>query len=294
MDKTARSLMRRLLSRTTRKKRSTDPGHFYSPIPDPEEVRRDEERIFGTCPRSLPGIDLREAAQKELLEKFAGFYEHMPFLAQKAAGVRYHFENPAYSYSDAILLHCMIRHAQPKRIVEVGSGFSSCVTLDTNELFFDNAIQTTFIEPYPALLTSLLKEGDVARIRIIPSRLQDVALDTFKALECNDILFIDSTHVSKTGSDVNRLFFEILPQLASGVYVHVHDVFYPFEYPKEWVYKGRAWNEAYLLRAFLQYNAAFRIVLMNSFMQRFHEDYFREKMPLCLKNPGGSIWLRRE
>jgi len=145
-----------------------------------------------------------------------------------------------------------------------------------------------------SLSASLLKEGDRARIRIVPSRLQDVPLATFEALESNDILFIDSTHVGKTGSDVNHLFFEILPRLASGVHVHVHDIFYPFEYPKEWVYKGRAWNEAYMTRAFLQYNAAFRIALMNTFMQRFHADFFREKMPLCLRNPGGSLWLRRE
>lgn len=245
-------------------------------------------------PRQLPGIDLREAEQMLLLDGFAGFYESMPFQAEKTAGLRYHFENPAYSYSDAILLYCMIRHAKPRRIIEVGSGFSSCVTLDTSELFFDGNIETTFIEPYPKLLESLLKEGDGARISLIPSRLQDVSLNAFEALECNDILFIDSTHVGKVGSDVNHLFFEILPRLAAGVYVHVHDIFYPFEYPKEWVYKGRAWNEAYMLRAFLEYNTAFRIVLMNTFMQHFHEDFFRKKMPLCLKNPGGSLWLRRE
>ncbi|MBP9655776.1 MAG: class I SAM-dependent methyltransferase [Rhodocyclaceae bacterium] len=294
MRKMPHPLLRKLLTGARRKRRSSDPGHFYSPIPDPEEIRRDEARIFGAPPRQLPGIDMREAEQMQLLESFAGYYESMPFRAEKTAGLRYHFDNPAYSYSDAILLHCMIRHVRPRRFIEVGSGYSSCVTLDTSELFFGAEIETTFIEPYPALLESLLKEGDRARIRIVPSRLQDVPLATFEALESNDILFIDSTHVGKTGSDVNHLFFEILPRLASGVHVHVHDIFYPFEYPKEWVYKGRAWNEAYMTRAFLQYNAAFRIALMNTFMQRFHADFFREKMPLCLRNPGGSLWLRRE
>ncbi len=289
-----RPLMLKLLAGTGRKRRSSDPGHFYSPIPDPEEVRRDEARIFGAPPRQLPGIDLHEAEQMQLLEDLAAYYDSMPFRAGKTAGLRFHFENPAYSYSDAILLHCMIRHAKPRRIIEVGSGYSSCATLDTSELFFDGRIEATFIEPYPALLESLLKEGDRARIRIIPARLQDVAIETFEALERDDILFIDSTHVGKTGSDVNCLLFEILPRLAAGVYVHVHDIFYPFEYPKEWIYRGRAWNEAYLMRAFLQYNGAFRIVLMNTFMQHFHEDFFSRRMPLCLKNPGGSLWLRRE
>jgi hypothetical protein len=295
MPKISKSILRDMLQRRKAvNKRSTQPGHFYSPIPDINEIRRDEARIFDSTSRLIAGIDLRESEQLTLLEIFADLYKELPFQAQKSAALRYHFENPAYSYSDAILLHCMIRHVKPRRIVEVGSGYSSCVTLDTNELFFDNRIQTTFIEPYPELLLSLIKEEDKARIKVIPSRLQDVALEEFDALAENDILFIDSTHVSKTGSDVNQIFFDILPRIGKGVHIHFHDIFFPFEYPKEWVYKGRAWNEAYLLRGFLQFNDSFRVILMNTYMQRFHEPVFSEKLPLCLKNPGGSIWLRRE
>ena len=197
-------------------------------------------------------------------------------------------------YSDAIMLYCMIRLLKPRRIIEVGSGFSSCVTLDTNELFFENSITTTFIEPYPQLLLSLVKETDKSNVTIIAERLQDVDLEQFDALQRNDILFIDSTHVSKINSDVNRIFFDILPRLSEGVHVHLHDIFFPFEYPKEWIYEGRAWNEAYLLRALLQYNSAFRVVLMNTFMEHVHESFFAKKMPLCLKNTGGSIWIRKD
>jgi hypothetical protein len=118
-------------------------------------------------------------------------------------------------------------------------------------------------------------------------------LDVFESLEKNDILFIDSTHVSRVDSDVNRALFEILPRLKSGVFVHFHDVFFPFEYPRQWVFEGRAWNELYMLRAFLQYNKGFNVVLMNTFMEHFHESFFRENMPLCLKNRGGSIWLEK-
>jgi hypothetical protein len=217
----------------------------------------------------------------------------MPFQPEKCEGLRYYFENPAYSYSDAILLHCMIRFLKPKRIIEVGSGFSSCMILDTNELFFAGSIVTTFIEPYPELLLSLIKDKDKSKIKTIPSRLQEVDLGEFEALQANDILFIDSTHVSKINSDVNCIFFDILPRLSSGVHVHFHDIFFPFEYPKDWVYEGRAWNEAYLLRAFLQYNSAFRVVLMNTFMEYFNESFFQQKMPLCLRNTGGSIWIRK-
>jgi hypothetical protein len=272
------------------------PGHFYSPIPSLDEIKKDESKIFGSIPRNIPGLELHEAEQLKLLEEFVGYYNEMPFQSHKYEGLRYYYENPAYSYSDAILLHCMIRYLKPKRIIEIGSGFSSCMTLDTNELFFGGSITTTFIEPYPELLKSLIrdKDKDKSAIKLIPTRLQDVDLREFESLEANDILFIDSTHVSKINSDVNRIFFDILPRLSSGVYIHIHDIFYPFEYPKDWIYEGRAWNEMYVLRAFLQYNSAFRIVLMNTFMERFHEPFFKEKMPLCLKNTGGSIWIQKK
>lgn len=273
--------------------RFAPPGHFYSPIPSLIEVGRDAERLFGIRDRTLIGIELAEDRQLALLASFVEYYKELTFCPEPTDGLRYYYENPAYSYSDAILLHCMIRHARPSRIVEVGSGFSSCMILDTNDLHFGGGIETTFIEPYPELLKSLLKKDDFSRTRIIAERLQDVDISEFKRLESGDILFVDSTHVSKIGSDVNRIMFEILPQLANGVYVHVHDIFYPFEYPQPWIEEGRAWNESYLLRAFLQFNHEFEIVLMNTFMEHFHEEFFTTHMPLCLKNRGGSIWLRR-
>lgn len=270
------------------------PGHFYSPVPDLDELQKIEEETIGGPSMEIPGMDLHDQEQLELLKRFSAFYREMPFQAEKKEGLRYYFENPAYSYSDAIMLHCMIRHLKPKRIIEVGSGFSSCMILDTNELFFSGSISTTFIEPYPELLMSLLRDTDAERVSTIPSRLQDVDLSEFDVLEENDILFIDSTHVSKIDSDVNRIFFEVLPRLSSGVHVHFHDIFFPFEYPKEWLLEGRAWNEAYILKAFLQYNQAFSPVLMNTYMTEFHESFFRENMPLCLKNTGASIWLKRK
>jgi predicted O-methyltransferase YrrM len=268
-------------------------GHYYSPIPSPEQIQVDARRLASARPRELPGIDLSEGRQLALLERLRIFYRDIPFPSTKIPERRYFFKNPAYSYSDAICLYGMIRHVQPRRIIEVGSGYSSCVTLDTNELFFGNQIGCTFVEPFPALLRSLIKSEDLARIEIIASPLQNVELARFRELEENDILFIDSTHVSKVGSDVNYIFTQILPMLRRGVYVHFHDIFYPFEYPPAWLKEGRVWTEAYLLRAFLAFNSAYEIVLFNTFLEHFHRSYFEEHMPLCLKNEGGSIWLRR-
>ncbi len=268
------------------------PGHFYSPIPSLEQVRSEEKRLFGPPPRTLPGIDLREEQQVALLRALHPHYQDLPFPDKKTKGLRYFYENPNYSYGDAIILYSMIRHIRPKRIMEIGSGYSSCAILDTNELFFNNSIDCTFIEPYPDLLYSLTDPGDRSRNRFIARRVQDVELELFGELNEGDILFIDSTHVAKIGSDVNHIFFQVLPRLPRGVYVHFHDIFHPFEYPKDWVYAGIAWSEDYLLRAFLQYNSAFQIEYFATFLFCFYRDIFAELFPLCLKNNGGNIWLK--
>ena len=107
-------------------------------------------------------------------------------------------------------------------------------------------------------------------------------------------MFVDSGHVSKVGSDLNHVVFNVLPRLASGVLVHFHDVYYPFEYPREVLYSGIAWNEAYLLRAFLQYNERFEILLFTTYLETAHAAMVFDAMPLCRRNPGGSLWLRRK
>jgi predicted O-methyltransferase YrrM len=275
------------------KKLGFPPGHFHSPIPCVEEIKRKEAQIFDCAPRAIPAVDLNEEQQLALFQRLKRYYKEQPFEANKKEGIRYFFENDFYPYADAIILYCMLRETKPRQVVEVGSGYSSCVMLDTNQLFFNNAISCTFIEPFPNRLLSLLSEEDKRRNRIIQGNLQELDPGLTADLAEGDILFIDSSHVVKTASDVNHIFFEILPRLKNGVYVHFHDVMYPFEYPKEFVYKGWAWNEAYMLRAFLQYNSAFQIQFFYHFFERFHRDELLEHMPLCLKSGGASIWIKK-
>lgn len=273
--------------------RYVSPKHFYSPIPDLDEVRRYEDRIFAPPPPALPGIDLRVPEQLALVVALSAYYPEIPFQATPVEGLRYYYQNPAYTYGDAIILHSMIRHLRPKRIIEVGSGFSSAVTLDTNELFMGGNVQCTFIEPNPEVLFNLLRGDDRRHVRIIAKRLQEIDLGVFGELEAGDILFVDSTHVAKVFSDVNLLFFEVFSRLPPGVHLHLHDIFYPFEYRKDWLYEGRAWNEAYLLRAFLQFNPCFQIEYFATYLNRFHRDFLVKYFPLCGKNAGGNIWLKR-
>jgi predicted O-methyltransferase YrrM len=280
-----------LLFRNFRFIRFAAPGHFYSPLPDIKEIESFKNNIwYNSVNENLNGINLNGNAQIAFLDIINKFYKEIPFSDFKN-NLRYYFKNPAYSYSDGIFLYSIIRAFKPSQIIEVGSGYSSCLMLDTNDLFFNGNINMTFIEPYPKLLKSLIKQDE--KITIIPEIVQNVNLDTFSKLQENDILFVDSTHVSKINSDVNYLFHKVFPILKKGVLIHIHDIFYPFEYPKQWIYEGRAWNEIYLLRAFLQFNDSFEIVAFNTYLQEICKDEIFIKFPLLKKNTGGSIWLRK-
>ena len=270
------------------------PGHFHSPIPAMEDVLRYEGRIFDRSLREIPGVDLNVAGQLELLGQLAAYYAEVPFPREPTEGMRYYFENDYFSYADAIFLYGMIRQTQPTRIIEIGSGFSSSVMLDTNERFFGNRIRLTFIEPVPDRLLSRLKEDDAANTEILARPVQDVELALFQTLEAGDILFVDSSHVVKAGSDVSYILFDIIPRLRPGVLVHFHDMFYPFEYPRAWVVERRMfWNEDYVVRAFLQFNTAFQVVIWNQFLGTHHAHELERTLPMCLENIGGSLWLRR-
>jgi hypothetical protein len=277
------------------------PGHYYSPIPDIEDIKAAEGEIWRReNTKEIPGIDLNEQGQLQLLDLLTQYHSQQPFTEHKTADRRYYFANDFFSFSDGIFYYCMLRHLKPKRVIEIGSGFSSCVLIDTNELFFDSAIHCTFIDPDPERLYGLLRAADFSKIEVVSKRLQDIGLGCFSELSAGDILFVDSSHVSKTGSEVNTILFDILPSLPAGVHIHVHDIFYPFEYPREYVYRQWAWNELYLLRAFLCYNREFRISIFPSFLERFHGDRLQKALPLTWRHPpdwpmlrGASLWIER-
>lgn len=277
-----------------KKRSSLLQGHFYSPIVSLNEIKKRESDIWKNKEtESIDGIDLRTIFQIELLKEIEKYYKELPFKSNKQDGLRYYFENEYYSYTDGIILYSIIRQNKPKRLIEIGSGFSSAVILDTNSLFFDGKIDLTFIEPYPERLFSLINEEDRIKTKIRQSMIQDVELNVFKELQKGDILFIDSSHVVKTGSDLNYILFKILPGLNEGVIIHFHDIFFPFEYPKNWVYRGINWNECYFLKSFLMYNSEFQIILFSDFLHKFYPKIFKA-MPLCKKNTGGNLWIEKK
>ncbi len=270
------------------------PGHYSSPIVDVTEIRRREKEIFSIDSKNIPGIDLNEENQLTLLKEFEHYYHNIPFKDLKSEQ-RYFYNNGFYLHSDAIFLYSMIRYFHPKRIIEIGAGFSSAAMLDSVDSLGFQDTMFTFIDPFPDRLKSLLRKEDYLRCTIIEKNLEHVDVSIVDQLTENDILFIDSSHVCKTGSDVNKIILEILPKLNSKVLIHFHDVFFPFEYPKPWVigWKSFGWNEDYFLRAFLMYNTNFEIVFFNTFLEHFYKERFAAKMPDCLKNEGGSLWIRK-
>ncbi len=268
------------------------PGHFYSPFPDLDEFDKRSAQILALDVQPA-GIDLREAEQLALLDELADILADVPFPDERGDKYRYYFDNPAYAWGDGLILHAMLRHVRPRRVVEVGSGYSSAMILDTTEHWLEPGVELTFVEPYDELLRSLLRPGDDERVDILDVGVQDVPLDVFASLQAGDVLFIDSTHVVKAGSDVNHLYFEVLPALAPGVVIHIHDIFFPFEYPAPWVHEGRAWQEAYLLRVFLMYNPAFEITWFQHLMWSWHRAALEARTPAMARNAGGNLWLRK-
>lgn len=267
-------------------------GHFYSPIVDTALVAP----LFGSGapPQAPAAIGIDAAVQLATWEQLLPYLQTQPFGDEKTPGLRYFFNNPAFAHADGAVLHAMLRSQRPRRLVEVGSGYSSACAIDTIDLFLGGEVELTFIEPYPQLLEELIEPQRLSRCTVVPHRVQEADPRIFEALEPGDILFIDSTHVMKTGSDVCHELFGILPRLKPGVRIHLHDIFWPFEYPATWVLQeNRSWNELYGLRAFLMYNQAFRIEFFSDYFFQHFPSRIEAEFPTMLKHSGGSLWLRK-
>ena len=271
------------------------PIHFYQPIPDTRMITAADSKPE-TDP---PGIRFNASFQRQLIRRFAARYknEYSQFLREKGdSPIEFFLENGAFGYVDAEILHCMVRHLRPRRIIEVGCGFSTLViagairaSIKVNKRY---TCSFTGIDPYP--LAMLEEVSEVSNL--IREPVQSVPLRVFEALKSGDILFIDSSHVLITGGDVRYELLEILPRLRKGVYVHFHDVFIPSDYPRSWqIEKAIFWNEQYAIQAFLEFNSTFKIVWASSYMSLRHPDELRTAFSSF--DPDGprpaSLWLQR-
>jgi hypothetical protein len=269
------------------------PGHFYSPIVDPVEAQRYLRLAHMNPPAELPGISLDGTEMIRTWQRLLPFLATVPFTGPKLPGLRYYFDNPSYSWGDGSILHAMLRLYRPKRLIEIGSGWSSACTLDTVERYLSGTCEVTFIDPYPHLLRDLIGTPP-GNVRVLEIPVQNVPRAAFETLQSGDILFVDSTHILRTGSDVCFELFEILPSLESGVLVHFHDIFWPFEYPRDWIIsENRSWNELYAIRAFLTYNHDWRIVFFNDYLAKLECEMISSTYAPFMRNSGAALWLER-
>jgi hypothetical protein len=260
------------------------PGNYLSPLTSQADIDRAVR-----AKSDLPGIVLDEGAQVELLKQLAESWSEVP--EGGSATHRYYSQNAMYGLPDAAIYFGMLRQTRPKRIIEVGCGLSSAVAMDYADAY-DPDLALTFIEPNPQRLESIMRPSDRRRCTIIDKPVQDVDVSVYTALGPGDALFIDSSHIVKPGSDVNWLYLEVLPTLPTGTLVHIHDIFWPFEYPIEWLQERRDWTEGYLLRALLTDSDRWRVLLFSNWLWQNHRDLFRGPES---SGPGpGSLWMVRQ
>ena len=268
-------------------------GHYYSPIPTPEEAQKAVENAKKEIDvDSDNAIDYNIEQQLENLHFLESIRDKFVFTKSKVPNNYFYYGDNNHMYREkcGFTLMGMVLKYHPRRIIEVGSGFSTALLHDTNRLYFENKIKISSIEPYPYRLKALFKE-DYNKLDLKQTNLQEIPLDYFTSLEANDLLFIDSSHVSKANSDVNYVFFKILPILKKGVVIHFHDMFYPFEYPKAWHEEKRYWNELYFIRAFLAYNKAFSIEFFGDYMSKYIE---QKNIPSLVKGRlGHSLYIKK-
>ena len=255
------------------------PIHYYEPLPDFRSITPDQTDRR----RTYPAIDFNWNEQLDLLNQLAAYRGELTTLD-------FDFENDYFSGFDAAVYYSLIRHIKPQRIIEIGGGYSTRIAVKA--LAMNRKGTLTCIEPYPEERLN----GAHLGIELIQKRVEEVDVDFFSSLQANDILFIDSSHTVKFGSDVCYEFLEILPSIAPGVWVHVHDVFFPEDYPAEWLIERRlALNEQYLLEAFLSFNDQFRVALSNHWLCLNHADAAGQLWPnvFFATDASSSFWMRR-
>lgn len=256
---------------------------YYLPLPDADKL---PESLW-SGPRPTPGVNLRVAESLDMLGAIA---RHMPMFPAE-----FPIPNSSYEWGDAHTLWGMLRHLKPKRLIELGSGASSHViraAKEANELE-GSGLEFESYDPFPGWHAM----GVAPDTLVHPIAAETLDPSVVDSLNCGDVLFVDTTHTVRTGGDVTHIFLQLLPRLRSGVYVHIHDIFLPEEYPQHWVKQlRRAWAEQYLLQAFLAFNYEFEVILPVHALWRYHHDEVVAAIPAAAAMRGdgpAAFWIKR-
>lgn len=264
--------------------------HYYEPL------FRFDRLSLKNQERQLP-IDWNEKEQLELISQFHFFEEldQLPIDPVVKDDLSYYFNNPSYSGYDAEFLYSFIRLKKPKKIIEIGSGFSTRMmkaaiekNLSENSEF---GTHITSIEPYE--MPWLEKIG----VKVIRQKTEEVELDLFDLLNAGDVLFIDSSHMIRPEGDVLYEMFQVIPRLKPGVFIHIHDIFSPFDYPADWLKKEyRMWNEQYILEALLMYNKSYKIIGALAYIGYKYPNLINNRFSYSVRQGwknGSAMWLQK-
>jgi len=235
---------------------------------------------------AFPVLSAFGECHPELILSMVGRFRDMTDTFSVFREDRYSFRNDYFTSPDAEVAYALVRELGPRRIVEVGSGNSTRLFRQAIE---DGGLPTELvsIDPFPRKSVKTIAD------RVLTSKLEDVPMSELLDLRENDVLFIDSSHEVRTGNDVVCLFLNVLPQLAKGVVVHVHDIFLPYEYPRRWIVESRwPWNEQYLVHAMLQGSNMFQVLWAGQFFQRTLPG-FSSHFEASSQGAASSLWLRK-
>lgn len=275
------------------------PVHFYSPVPDINELKK--RRIWDKK-NSMSGIVFNAQKQLKLLKKLGQKYGKECEWPLDPTGntADFYLDNNGFSYGCAAGLYSMIRQFKPKNIVEIGSGHSSKVISQAIQANLKDGQKTcyTLIDPYPG---DYVRKKAIKYHKLIKQKVELVKAQWFNQLGANDILFIDSSHIAKIGNDVNFLYLDVLPRLKPGVIIHIHDISLPYEYSQVYSTKEenrQFWTEQYLLQAFLINNKDYEILLALNFIMTDHfkdfQKVFPHYQPAIHQAISGSFWIQRK
>jgi predicted O-methyltransferase YrrM len=271
------------------------PVQYYEPVPDMSAL---PDFLWNARP-DPPAIDFRESAQADLADRFSRLYgaEYRQFSRTQTEDSGFFLENGGFESVDAEVLYCMVRDRRPRRIVEVGSGSSTLLIAQALEMNgrcgSSQECEVIIVDPYAR---SGLEDVLPKQFQVVRQLVQEVPLTRFLALQENDILFIDSTHVVATGSDVVYECLEIVPRLNPGVLVHFHDIFLPDDYPAEWLRRDRwFWTEQYLVQALLAFNERFEVLWGSAYMLSRRPEVVGRAFPTSGARSlrPASLWISR-
>lgn len=263
------------------------PVNFYSSTPSLDEIEASYE-YASDVPPYLNDRLFNESEFRQTLEKLLVFAKEFdpPIDGEEETCQRFFWGNSQFSYSDAMSYYCFLRLLRPTTVLEIGSGFSTLVALEAVKKNGSGTIHC--VEPFPR---RFLEKTNVS---LYKKRAQDIGQEFLNdTLRDGDVLFIDSTHTVKTGSDCLHIYLRLLPEIRRNIYVHVHDVFLPFGLPKDWLLERQIfWTEQYLLLAFLIDNPKTSVVYGSNFNAKWHAPLMEKLMGGKYPAGGGSVWFK--